>query len=282
MSARGGEILDNHSKTYWHGAFFEAMQLELHEYKDVLEFYEEHHLSKEALRMDVLVVKKNKDVKIEKNIGKIFRKHNILEFKSELDSFSCWDYNKILGYAFLYSSFEQIPLSDITISVSLTMYPRELIKHLESERGFKVQTAEPGIHYIRGDIVPIQILESKELPPKSNVFLHSLRSNLTAVDMRDTLNSYKELKPLNEKNVYLDRIIKANPIAFEEATKMTAETIEIIIKAAEESGWLAARENNSALEKAKSIAKKMLMRGHSVDEVVETTDLPMETIMSLK
>ena len=76
--------MDEHGKIYWHEAFYEALKLELHQYKDFLEFQHEHHLSKEALRIDVLVVKKNTDVQIKKNIGKIFKRHNIFEYKSEL------------------------------------------------------------------------------------------------------------------------------------------------------------------------------------------------------
>jgi hypothetical protein len=50
--------LNEHGKIYWHEAFYEALQLELHRYKDFLEFQNEHRLSKEALRVDVSVIKK--------------------------------------------------------------------------------------------------------------------------------------------------------------------------------------------------------------------------------
>ena len=67
-------------KIYWHEGFYGALQYELHEYKDSLKFQYEHQLSKEALRMDVLIIKKDKGVRIEKNIGRIFREHNVFEF----------------------------------------------------------------------------------------------------------------------------------------------------------------------------------------------------------
>ena len=175
--------MDKHGKIYRHEAFYEALKFELHRYKDFLEFQNEHQLSKEALRIDVLVVKKNTDVQIKKNIGKIFREHNIFEYKSELDSFSFWDYNKVMGYAFLYSSFEKIPLSEITVSVALTMFPREAVKSLKHEHGFSVQDLGNGIYYIEGGLVPIQILESKRLSKKNNLFLRNLRSNLSMDDI---------------------------------------------------------------------------------------------------
>ena len=42
--------LDEYGKIHWHDAHHEALQLELYEYEDVLEFKKEHQLSKEALR----------------------------------------------------------------------------------------------------------------------------------------------------------------------------------------------------------------------------------------
>ena len=50
-------------KIYWHEAFYAALQLELHDYKDALTFEDEHQLSKEALKMDVLIIKKIVDKK---------------------------------------------------------------------------------------------------------------------------------------------------------------------------------------------------------------------------
>ena len=269
--------MEENSKIYWHEAFYEALKLELHQYKDFLEFQNEHHLSKEALRVDVLVIKMNKAVKIEKNIGKIFRGHNLFEYKSEHDSFSLWDYNKVMGYAFLYSSFERIPLSDITISIALTMFPRELVKSLENDSGFTVQDLGDGIYNIEGGLLPIQILESKKLSKTNNLFLRNLRSNLSADDMLDTLQSYQVYKPLNDRNVFLDRLIRANLSAFKEVTKMTETLKEIFLDTAEENGWL-----DDILESnKKTIAKDMLLDGEPVEKVAKWMRLPIATVETL-
>ncbi|MCL2199770.1 MAG: 3-isopropylmalate dehydrogenase [Defluviitaleaceae bacterium] len=268
-------------KIYWHDAHHEALQLELYEYADALEFKKEHALSKEALRMDSLVIKKVKDVKILKNIGKIFKNHNIVEYKSENDNFTFWDYQKVLGYAFIYSSFEKVQMSEITISISLTIYPRELAKFLENERGFKVENLGNGIYYIEGDIFPIQILESKNLPEDENLFLRNLRSNLTNEDMLKTLQFYSEHRPSEDKNVYLDRLIKANFSAYKEAMKMSEAVKEVFIETAKENGWLNDWLNDYGDTVARKIAKKLLLSGKSIEEVVEYTELPIETVESL-
>jgi len=212
--------MSTQDKIYWHEAFFEALQLELYQYKDSLEFHKEHRINEEALRMDVLVIKKDKDTKIEKNIGRIFKGHNIFEYKSETDSFSRWDYHKLLGYAHIYSSLGQVAMSDITVSISLTMYPREMLSYLVSEYGFSVQDAGNGIYYVHGDVIPIQILESKRLSPDSNLFLRNLRSNLSVADIVHTMYEYGKQKPMNDKAVYLDRLTRANLDVYEEVRKM--------------------------------------------------------------
>jgi len=270
--------LDEHGKMYWHDAHHEALQLELHEYEDALEFKKEHQLSKEALRMDTLVIKKVKDVQIDKNIGKIFRNHNVVEYKSELDNVDFWDFQKVLGYAHIYSSFEKVQMSDITISISLTIYPRELIKTLESEHGYTVEDVGNGIYYLHDGVVPIQILESKKLSEDENLFLRNLRSNLAGDDMYKTMQAYKERKPLDDKNVFLDRIVKANPSAFMEAMNMFTEGVrEIFMEGAEQYGWL----DRYVDKRTRKIIERMLSFGDSHEKIAETTDIPLNTITEI-
>ncbi|MDR0653411.1 MAG: hypothetical protein LBG12_08925 [Synergistaceae bacterium] len=72
-------------KIQWHPAFYEAIQAELVEYRDVLHFEAEHQLTTEPLRIDVLIIRKQPDAVIRKNIAAIFRTINICEFKSPDD-----------------------------------------------------------------------------------------------------------------------------------------------------------------------------------------------------
>ena len=150
---------------------------------------------------------------------------------------------------------------------------------MKNEHGFTIQNAGNGIHYIDGDIIPIQIIESKSLG--DNLFLRNLRSNLSAKDMAKTLEAYKDYKPLDNKSVYLDRLIRANLDAFKEATKMSEEVRDIFLETAEENGWLNDRDTNREIEKAKKMAKKMLLDGESIEKVVRWTELPLETVISI-
>ncbi|KAA8675346.1 hypothetical protein LN736_03360 [Clostridium sp. WLY-B-L2] len=60
-------------KVKWHPAFAAAVQLELKEYRKYLEFITEYQLTDEPLRIDVLVVKKLREIRIDKSLGRIFK-----------------------------------------------------------------------------------------------------------------------------------------------------------------------------------------------------------------
>ncbi len=92
-------------KLQWHPAFAAALEMELLENKDDLEFEREHNLNRKPLLIDCLVIKKKKDVVIKNEIGKFFRKHNIIEYKSARDSLSIDDVAKTQGYAHLYKAY---------------------------------------------------------------------------------------------------------------------------------------------------------------------------------
>ena len=68
---------EEEEKIQWHPAFYEAIQAELVEYRDVLYFESEHQLTTEPLRIDVLIIRKRPDALIRKNIAAIFRTINI-------------------------------------------------------------------------------------------------------------------------------------------------------------------------------------------------------------
>jgi hypothetical protein len=54
----------------WHPPFRGAVRIELEPYKDVLDFVDKKVLTKKPLMIDLLVIKKRGDVRIENPIGK--------------------------------------------------------------------------------------------------------------------------------------------------------------------------------------------------------------------
>jgi hypothetical protein len=140
------------SRTPWHPAFVQAFQLELEQYGDILEFIPEFPLAREPLRIDLIIIKKLKDVPIEKNIAAMFRGTNIIEYKGPDDYVSVEDFYKVYGYACLYAAMNKVPITDLTISFAGSREPEALVKHLEGVRKYKVRRESGGIYRVEGDI----------------------------------------------------------------------------------------------------------------------------------
>ena len=104
----------------WHPAFFAGLQIELRDEADKLTFEQEHYLSTKPLQIDILIIKKNTTDRIQKNIGRIFRKYNIVEYKSPDDYLSIDDFYKVYAYCCLYKSTgdnqNEKKANDITIT----------------------------------------------------------------------------------------------------------------------------------------------------------------------
>ena len=119
----------------WHSGFYGAMELELIAEKGLLEFLREYPLSKEPLRMDMLIIRKQSGQPVVNEIGHMFRTYNILEYKSPDSPLSIDDYYKTMGYACLYKGLgerlNQIPAEELTVSIIRERYPGRLFEDLK-------------------------------------------------------------------------------------------------------------------------------------------------------
>ena len=257
---------DTATAIYWHNAGFAAFQLELNDYLDVLRFEEGHMLSKEALEIDILIIKIQPGVQILKNFANIFKTHNIVEYKPQGHSLSIWDYNRVFAYALYYSSSNKIALEHISVTFSVMAYPRKLIKALAAERGRNVIKKCEGIYHIEGELFPVQILIGKQLSENENIFLRNLRSGLSKDEFTATIDKFAGLKPIEKRDVYLDRLAQANPRIFAEVTDMSNKFKAIVLKVAKENGWFD-EEHNAALRKIEEAAhRKVEVANHNAEE----------------
>ena len=218
---------------YWHPAFYAGIQIELLDDADNLEFESEHLLSKKPMQIDILIIKKESDRPVKKNIGRFFRKRNILEYKSPDDSLSVDDFYKVYGYACFYKSdtaaVNEIPLEELTITLVSEGYPRELIRHLRDVRGYKVENTEDGIYSVAGDKIPIQILVTRQLSRKENLWLRSLTNKLdTRENAKLLVEDYVEHKKNNLHKAVIETIMRANQKLFEEVNGMSDIFMEIV------------------------------------------------------
>jgi len=157
----------------------------------------------------------------------------------------------------------------------------------ESIRGYTIEETGSGIYTIKGDILPMQVIDSRKLSVEENIWLKRLRGQL----------NMQELEQLNEGLVmqgkdarvgaYANAILQANMKTIQEATQMySMKTLE---KAMKEAGWTAqweaqGRTEGQAIGRERTtleIARKMKEMGDSVEKICAVTGLSFETIKQM-
>lgn len=222
----------------WHPGFIGAMNLELKKNRDDLLFEKEYNLNTKPLEVDLLVIKKNAGIQIDNVIGKIFRGHNLFEYKSPKDELDIDTFYKAVAYASLYKSYgktvDSIKADDITISLVRKAKPYGLFRCLK-ENGYQVLSPYHGIYYIEGKIpFSTQIVATRELNPAEHIWLGSLSDEL---EKQNLLNLLAEIGRLHGKadQEYAQSVLEVGLRANEQALKeligdknMSEELLEIL------------------------------------------------------
>ncbi|MBQ3514590.1 MAG: 3-isopropylmalate dehydrogenase [Lachnospiraceae bacterium] len=215
----------------WHPAFYASLQIELSEEADKLIFETEHNLGTKPMLIDLLVIKKHSETRIQKNIGRIFRKYNIIEYKSPEDYLSIDDFYKVYGYSCFYKSMAEKQndrkADEITITFVCRNYPRKFLKHLKSERCMKIHKNDEGIYYLVGDIFPMQLIITSKLSKEHNLWLKHLSNDLKENDVDKLIKEYKKHEKENLYESVMDIIIRANNEAFKGVTSMCDALMEL-------------------------------------------------------
>jgi hypothetical protein len=170
-------------------------------------------------------------------------------------------------------------------------YPKKLLDHLRNMRGFAVEKAAPGIYTVRGDVLPIQVIDSSRLPAEENLWLKSLTNRLDVSAFNRLSGEVTRQGKDARISAYLQVIAQANPEAIKETMEMGKTlTLEKVL---EDAGWIAKWE---ARGEAKGIAKgetfgrtaatletaqKMKAMGDSPERIQAITGLSPQAIADL-
>ena len=280
------EKMSKELKTQWHPAFVSAMQLELKEDAKYLDFTSEYNLNTKPLEMDLLIVKKEKDVELKNEIGKIFRKHNIVEYKSPNDSMNLSTYMKVIAYACLYKAYEErvddIDLDEITITLVRERKSEKLFRWFENN-GYQVEETFKGIYYVSKEgYFLTQVIVSKQLSRENQKWLTLLSGDLDRTDVARVVSQIKTLAEENEKrhgDSVLQVAMQENEEVFNEI-KEDENMCEALRKFFEP-------ELNEAIEKAikgveessqKEIILNALKAGNSVADISKVMLIPEKEI----
>ncbi len=140
----------------WHSGFASAVELEFLEESAELEYEREYLLNSQPLRIDLLVIKKNTEADIQNCIGRIFKKYNVVEYKSLGDGLNIDVFLKVLAYAFLYKvdgkMVDERKVDEITVSLIREGKPNALFKKLK-DLGFTITRKFVGVYWISGPVL---------------------------------------------------------------------------------------------------------------------------------
>jgi len=177
------------------------------------------------------------------------------------------------------------------VSFIASRYPRKLLDHLQNERNYSVAETGPGIYTISGDILPIQIIDSRRLSAEENLWLKNLSKELGYTAITQVGKEINRQGKTARIAAYWNAILHANPAAIQEAKEMgkISKLDKVLIETGLAAKWEAEGEARGRVEgeargeqrKAFGIAQNMVKLGLPIETVISATQLDPEKIKPL-
>ena len=267
-------------KLQWHPAFCAAAGLEFHEDIERLELKPEYNLSKEPIRIDLLIIKEESDRRIKNEIGHIMKKYNVIEYKSPEDALTIDDFYKTVGYACLYKGYgervDAVPINELTVSIFRAKRPEKMFLTLQ-KYGHKIKEKYSGIYYVTERLpFPVQIIVTQELEPREHRSLRILSNHAKKEDVEEFLKEVEKMNtPRERQNVeaVLQVSVKANDELYREIRRdanmcdalreLMKDDIEREVSAARKLGESEGEVRGKAMGEVVGEAKIILKRNHS-------------------
>ena len=267
-------------KLQWHPAFCAAAGLEFHEDIERLELKPEYNLSKEPIRIDLLIIKEESDRRIKNEIGHIMRTYNVIEYKSPEDALTIDDFYKTVGYACLYKGYgervDAVPINELTVSIFRAKRPEKMFLTLQ-KYGHKIKEKYSGIYYVTERLpFPVQIIVTQELEPREHRSLRILSNHAKKEDVEEFLKEVEKMNtPRERQNVeaVLQVSVKANDELYREIRRnanmcdalreLMKDDIEREVSAARKLGESEGEVRGKAMGEVVGEAKIILKMNHS-------------------
>ena len=288
-------------KLQWHPAFCAAAGLEFHEDIERLELKPEYNLSKEPIRIDLLIIKEESDRRIKNEIGHIMKKYNVIEYKSPEDALTIDDFYKTVGYACLYKGYgervDAVPINELTVSIFRATRPEKMFLTLQ-KYGHKIKEKYSGIYYVTERLpFPVQIIVTQELEPREHRSLRILSNHAKKEDVEEFLKEVEKMNtPRERQNVeaVLQVSVKANDELYREIRRdanmcdalreLMKDDIEREVSAArklgESEGEVRGKARGEVVGEAKIILK-MNHSGMSPENIASITGKDLDEINAI-
>ena len=202
----------------WHAGFEALLRIETHKYENRVHLRTEEEIGVVPPRTDFVVLVEDEQVEFEKEIFKIFRKINILEYKNPHDSLNERVIRKVCGYADLYIGAAEHegdrPAEQVTVSIFRSVKNPEFFQKMEAN-GTLVHSEIPGIYRVMGMVdLPFQIVITSELEGEEYAAYRALTDRADAADMERVIEKIgKETDDTVREHyrVLIKLVIEKNP-----------------------------------------------------------------------
>ena len=223
----------------WHTGFEALLRIETYKYGNSIRLLTEEVLGEEPPRADYVVLIEDEKVEFDKDIFKIFRKHNILEYKNPHDSLNERVIRKIAAYAYLYIGIAEhegdIKADEVTISIFRAVKNPKLFKAME-RAGNLTKGDAPGIYRVTGITdIPFQIVITGELQGEEYAAYRALTDKAAEKDVEHIIIAADREKTDNLRDHYrvlIELLAVKNPQIFEEIRRndMAGDVLMEIMK----------------------------------------------------
>jgi hypothetical protein len=209
-------------RNQWHPGFVAAIDLELSANRADLIYEKEYNLNTNPLEIDLLVVKKASEVRLKNEIGAIFRKYNIMEYKSPKDELGIDELYKAEAYAGLYKAYgdtaDARKAEEITVSLLRDIRPKKLFQYFK-EHDISLKQPYQGIYYVKQKVwFPTQIIVTSELNKKNHLWLSALTEHLQMQDLQEILEASEKLNGKYDKAL-VESVLQVSVTANEDLIK---------------------------------------------------------------
>ena len=256
-----------------------------------LYFYSEYNLSRKPLQIDLLIIEKNKNIRIKNQIGHIFRQNNIIEYKSPGDSMSLDDFYKATAYACMYKALgekvDAVSANELTISMMRESYPAGMIATLKRQ-GIEIEKMYDGIYYLKNFFIPTQIVVTKELSQGLHNSFRVLSRNVDEKDIETFLKDAEGYIGKSEKSdadAVLQVSMSANYELYEKVRRdnTMCEALRRLMRDEIEDALDAAKQEGSAeghIQAQRETSMALAKMGMAVENIATAVNASIEQVQS--
>lgn len=247
--------------------------------------------ARKPLQIDLLIIEKNKNIRIKNQIGHIFRQNNIIEYKSPGDSMSIDDFYKATAYACMYKALgekvDAVSANELTISMMRESYPAGMIATLKRQ-GIEIEKMYDGIYYLKNFFIPTQIVVTKELSQGLHNSFRVLSRNVDEKDIETFLKDAEGYIGKNEKSdadAVLQVSMSANYELYEKVRRdnTMCEALRRLMKDEIEEALDAAKQEGSAeghIQAQRETSMALAKMGMAVENIATAVNASIEQVQS--